>query len=178
MASGKSTLASRLALELSVPVVEADRTRKFLAGVPASTPLLEKPWEGTYSEAFGERVYEELGRRARAVLSTGRPVIVDASFRSRSQRKAMRSLARTLGVPFTFVECRPDIEVCRERLRHRESEVSDGRLEIFDDFARRWEATSELDPREHIVIDTARPIEDTMALLRARLPVSFDGLTG
>ena len=177
IASGKSTIASRLARELAVPVIDADRTRKFLAGVTATSPLPEEPWQGVYSEKFGERTYEELARRARSVLMTGRPVIVDAAFRSSRHRAAVRTLARELGIPFAFVECRADAGVCRERLRHRERGVSDGRLEIFDDFVLKWEPITELTPSEHIVVETTRPIEETMDVLRDRLPVSFARLT-
>ena len=177
IASGKSTVASRLALELAVPVIDADRTRKFLAGVTATSPLPEPPWQGVYSEEFGERTYDELTRRARSVLMTGRPVIFDASFRSRRHRSAVRALADELGIPFGFVECRADLDVCRERLRHRESGVSDGRLEIFEDFVGKWEPVTELSPSEHIVVDTTRSIEDTMDAVRERLPVSFARLT-
>jgi predicted kinase len=38
--------------------------------------------------------------RADAVLASGRPVIVDASFRSKSERAAFRSLAEQRDVPF------------------------------------------------------------------------------
>lgn len=177
IASGKSTIASRLGAELAVPVIDADRTRKFLAGVAPTESLPEGAWQGVYSEEFSEKTYRELRRRARSVLMTKRPVVLDASFRASRHRAEVRSLARELGVPFAFVECRPDAEVCRERLRHREGGVSDGRLEIFDDFLAEWEPVDELPDSEHIVIDTARPLGETMGDLRERLPVSFAPLT-
>jgi aminoglycoside phosphotransferase family enzyme/predicted kinase len=178
IASGKSTIAERLGAELAVPVIDADRTRKFLAGVETSTAVLEAPWEGIYSKECTEKVYGELTRRARRVLASGRPVILDASFRSIQHRDAAQKLAKELGVPFAFVECRPSDDVCRERLRERDRDrgVSDGRLEIFDDFLRRWEPVTELPTTVHVVVDTGVPIEKTMETLRARLPVSFAGL--
>ncbi len=177
IASGKSTIASWLGAELAVPVVDADRTRKSLAGMTATSSVHEGPWRGVYSEEFGERTYAELLRRARCVVLTGRPVIVEASFRSSRHRAAAQALAREVGIPFGFVECRADAKLCRDRLRHRQGGVSDGRIEIFDDFVRRWEPTSELSSSEHIVVDTALPFERTMEVLRERLPVSFAGLT-
>jgi aminoglycoside phosphotransferase family enzyme/predicted kinase len=177
IASGKSTIASRLGAELAVPVVDADRTRKSLAGVGATSPVKEGPWRGVYSEEFGDRTYIELLRRARCVLTTRRSVIVDASFRASRHRDAVRSLAREIGIPFAFVECRADAETCRERLRNRKRGVSDGRLEIFDDFVRTWEPVTELSAAEHIVVDTTFPIDQTMHVLRERLPVSFARIT-
>jgi hypothetical protein len=98
-------------------------------------------------------------RRAGAVVSSGRTVVLDASFRGREQRAAARRLAREHGVPFYFVECRADPDVCRERLarRDRERRVTDGRIEIFDEFRERWESVDELPARAHLECDTARP---------------------
>ena len=178
IASGKSTVAERLADEMGAPVVEADRTRKSMVGVDAHHPVHEASWAGAYDPRFTDRVYAELMRRAEVVLASGRPVVLDASFRSPGFRDAARQLAIAHGVPFRFVECRVDPAVCRERLsrRDRTSAVSDGRLEVFDAFRSRFEAVTELCATEHIVLDTSRPIEDSLATLRAHLatwPLGF-----
>ena len=171
IASGKSTVAVRLADAMSAPVVEADRTRKSMLGVDASRRLDEHAWQGAYDPGFTEKVYAEVLRRAEVVLASGRPVVVDASFRSRAMRRVVRDLAARFGVPFHFVECRADREVCRARLveRARAASVSDGRLEIFDAFCARFEPIDELSGDELTTVDTARPIEENVAALRARL---------
>jgi aminoglycoside phosphotransferase family enzyme len=97
IASGKSTIADALGREMPAPVVDADRTRKHLAGVAPEHPLPEGPWAGFYSPEFTRKVYSELCRRASAVLASGRPVILDASFRSRAHR-AEAKLAHSTGV--------------------------------------------------------------------------------
>jgi aminoglycoside phosphotransferase family enzyme/predicted kinase len=166
IASGKSTLADALSEGIAAPVVDADRTRKSLAGVGPEDPLPEKPWQGFYSPELTARVYDEMFRRASAVLSSGRPVILDASFRARSHREQLRRLARENGIPFTFIECRAPEDVCRKRLRKRESmrTVTDARIELFDSFASSWEPVEELSPGELLVVDTRRPL--TPARLR------------
>ncbi len=171
IASGKSTLADALGKEMPAPVVDADRTRKRLAGVAVDQPLPEGPWEGFYSPEFTRRVYSELCRRASAVLASGRPVVLDASFRSRAHRAEVRRLARDRGVPFVFVECRAPEELCRERLRERAKtrSVSDGRIEVFDDFARSFEPVDELEPTEHVVVDTRRELEQRLERLKREL---------
>jgi aminoglycoside phosphotransferase family enzyme/predicted kinase len=160
IASGKSTLADALGAAIAAPVVDSDRTRKSLAGVGPEDPLPEKPWQGFYSPALTERVYEEMFRRASAVLSSGRPVILDASFRARSHRERARRLALENGVPFTFVECRASEEACRKRLREREAKrtVTDARVELFDSFASSWEPVEEVSPSELLVVDTGLPL--------------------
>ena len=71
-----------------------------------------------------------------------------------------------------------DAEVCRARLweRERAGSVSDGRLSIFDAFRARFEPVTELCPTEHIVLDTSRPVQESLRVLRARLdtwPLGF-----
>lgn len=180
IASGKSTIADALGREMQAPVVDADRTRKELAGVAPEQPLPEGPWAGFYSPEFTRKVYSELCRRASAVLASGRPVILDASFRARAHRAEARRLARETGVPFLFVECRASEELCRKRLREREKtrSVSDGRIEVFGDFARSWELVDELDSSEHVVLDTSEPVAANLEKLARAIPFSAPGFTG
>jgi aminoglycoside phosphotransferase family enzyme/predicted kinase len=178
IASGKSTIAAHVADEMSAPVVDADRTRKAMMGVEAHQPLHEAAWAGAYDPGFTERVYAETLRRAGVVLDSGRPVVIDASFRSPAMRAAAAELARSRGFPFRFVECRADPDVCRSRLSERERTVtvSDGRLAIFDAFRASFEPVDELSPTEHIVIDTTRPLDESLGMLRAHLetwPIGF-----
>ncbi len=179
IASGKSTIAERIGAMASAPVVDADRTRKSLLGVTATTKVHDPAWSGAYAPDFSDRVYDEAFRRAGSVLSSGRPVVLDASFRSRALRGRARALAREHGVPFHFVECRAEEEECRRRLRERErhATVSDGRTEIFDQFVARFERVDELPPAEHLVVDTSLPLERNAARLRDELPVWPPGFT-
>ncbi len=178
IASGKTTVAERLGSLLSAPVIDADRTRKQMLGLRATAPVHDDAWQGAYDPAFTEEVYAEVLRRAAVVLASGRSVIVEASFRSRALRARARALAVDRGVPFRLVECRAAAEVCRERLRARArgASVSDGRLEIFDDFVARWEPIDELPPDEHLVIDTAQALTDNLVVLRSALQTWPAGL--
>lgn len=178
IASGKSTVATFLGEALSAPVVDADRTRKFMIGVAPSKKLDEAAWSGAYDPGFTEHVYEEVLRRAEVVLASGRPVVIDASFRSATMRAAARDLAQKYGAPFRFVECRTPKSVCRERLRERELHrgVSDGRIAIFDDFCARFEVVDELVASEHLVLDTTLAMPANEAFLRSELDVWPAGL--
>jgi aminoglycoside phosphotransferase family enzyme/predicted kinase len=171
IASGKSTIAERLGDAMGAPVVEADRTRKAMLGVAPTERIAESAWHGAYDPAFTDRVYAEVLRRAGVVLAAGRPVVLDASFRSKSMRAAARALAQSHGVPFHFVECRADAATCRSRLaaRAKSSAISDGRIEIFDDFVAKFEPPDEIADVERTVLDTTHPPAESLATLRARL---------
>ena len=178
IASGKSTLAERLGDAMSAPVLDADRTRKSMLGVTPMTRLREGAWHGAYDPTFTEKVYAEVLRRADVVLASGRPVVIDASFRTQAFRQRAQALAKSHGVPFRFVECRAPRDVCLTRLaaRERSPSVSDGRRAIFDDFCKSYEAPSELPARELITIDTTLPAEENVARLRTLLDCWPKGL--
>lgn len=180
LASGKSTIARLAGAAMGAPVISADRTRKRISGVSPLTPMRQAPWSGIYSPDVTRRVYSELVRRCEVVLASGRPVVLDASFRSKAFRRAVRKFALDHQVPFIFVECRADKELCRSRLRKREfvTGVSDGRLAIFDAFVRRWDSVIEFSPEEHLVLDTSQPLGTSEAVLRHTLPVWPEGLVG
>jgi uncharacterized protein len=181
IASGKSTLAGWIAGQLGAPVVEADRTRKSMLGVAPTTRVNDPAFSGAYDKRFSDEVYAELLRRAGVVLSSGRPVVLDASFRSRPMRLAAQALARAHGVPFFLVECRAPAHVCKARLARRESRgdsVSDGRAAIFDDFVKEWEPIRELSAEEHVIVDTAGDLEETRREVIARVATWPAGLNG
>ncbi len=178
IASGKSTIADRIGAAMGAPVIDADRTRKAMIGVEPTRPMHDAAWQGAYDPVFTEQVYAEVLRRAEVVLASGRPVVVDASFRSRAMRAAAREMACAHKVHFRLVECHAALSLCRERLIAREQEVavSDGRGEIFDDFCARFEPVLELPTTEHIVLDTTRAIEQAVGALYAHLdtwPLGF-----
>ena len=179
IASGKSTVAQRIGKELNAPIVDSDRTRKFLLGVHPEDPIHVPAWQGAYAPEATEAVYAELLRRAAVVLESGRPVILDASFSRRRHREAAHRLAADHGAPFRFVECRAKRATLEERLRHRSLRpaVTDGRLEILDDFAARWESVDELAGHDVQVLDTSQPLDANIDLLGKRLETWPAGLT-
>jgi predicted kinase len=178
IASGKSTVAGALAAELGAPIVDADGTRKHMLGVAPTERLHDRSWRGAYDPAFTERVYAEVLRRAEVVLASGRPVIVDASFRSARFRAAARDVALARGVPFRFFECRAPRDVALARLVTRATieSVSDGRVEVLDDFAARFEPVVELPESEHVALDTTRPLDQTLAEVREHVATWPRGL--
>jgi aminoglycoside phosphotransferase family enzyme/predicted kinase len=162
--SGKSTVAEQLSRSTGAPLVSADATRKFLAGIPRE----ERGGPSIYSGPFSERVREELLRRGARVLESGRPVILDTTFVSRDYRRHARELASRFGAAFLFVECRAPEHVLRERLRARTGGVSDAREDLLQRFLRAREPATELPPEERMVVDTTRSAEAAVAEILAR----------
>jgi len=171
--SGKSTLAERVSRLIAAPVVSTDRTRKHWLGLTPTSQINEPAWTGAYAPRFSERIYAEVLRRAASVLASGRPVILDGSFRSRRERGRARLLARQMKLPFLFVECRTDASVCHARLQRRakEASISDARVDLFDDFVAHFEPVTELPENEHVVANTSLDIEASLRPVAEVLPV-------
>ncbi|MAE93899.1 MAG: hypothetical protein CL910_04500 [Deltaproteobacteria bacterium] len=180
VASGKSTIASRVAREIGAPLISADRTRSFMLGARADDAH-EAQWELAYEPGFSHRVYAELMRRAGAVLRSGRPVVLDGCFRSATQRSIARRMAARYERPFLFVEVQVDPEQRRERLRARaERDGVDEKvwLDIAKGLASQWEPVEELPEAESLTIDGGRSIREDMDAVEARLATWPRGLTG
>jgi predicted kinase len=181
VASGKSTVADALAFEIGAPVVNTDRTRSALLGARGDVEPHEIHWERAYEPGFAQRVYDEVLRRAGAVLTSGRPVLVDGCFRSRVQRAAVRALADRHGVPFYFVEVCVGRETQRERLlerSRRDGEPDATWLDIAQALRQEWEPPDELAAAQRLRVDSDRPLAASLEALRGALPTWPEGLTG
>lgn len=169
--AGKSTLARALGHSLALPVIDSDRTRKALAGVPANK---QAPTQA-YSEAFTHQTYEEVFRRADIVLGSRRGVILDATFRERDRRRRARDLAIRHGRPFRFVEAVCDDATLRTRLRSRAAaglSVSDATEDLLERFRREFEPVTELPADEHVPVPTTLPLSTQVRAVRSTLHVN------
>ncbi len=165
--SGKSTAAGRISDMLKLPVVDSDRTRKQLLGKTVTEPLSAD----AYSREMTTRVYDEVFRRAGCVLDSGRGVILDTSFRTRASRRRALELAQSRNLPLLFVECHVPRNVALARLRERAQgpSISDGRAELYDQFAASFEPIDEVGPSQLLRLDTSLPEAEQLELLRTRL---------
>ncbi len=176
IATGKSTVAREVGAMMECPVVSADLARKWLLDRAPTEQAGEAAFEGGYSESATASTYREVFQRAEQVLASSRSVVLDASFRSRTHRQLARRLASERGLEFLFIECQAPREVCIERLEERakSAHVSEGRVEIFDQFVAAWEDVKAIPQGQHIELDTGGSYEGVVATLRDRL-AALDG---
>ncbi|HJV65750.1 MAG TPA: AAA family ATPase [Geomonas sp.] len=160
MGSGKSTLARELSFQLGLPLAQSDAVRKQLAGPVASRGASAGYQEGIYAASFNQATYDQLFQAASEALGAGSGVVVDATFRRRSDRERFRRLAAELGVGFAVLETGCPTRLIRERLEKRQqnpAELSDGRWELFPQQLAEFEATA---AGESVKIDSALPLPD------------------
>lgn len=157
VASGKSTVAEILCQRTGFEVFNSDRIRKQLAGVPENLRRENAYGAGIYTPAFDRLTYDTMLNEARQELAAGRGVILDASFKDQSHRKAVQALARRMNFPVLFVECRvSEPETLRrlgERSAHPEG-ISDAGKDTYLQMKKDFASITELPSHEHMVVDT------------------------
>ena len=123
-----------------------------------------------YSADWTEQTYQELARRADALLGQGRRVLVDASFRRDQRRRQFFDLARRLSVPALVLECRADPAVVRSRLQQRHGDASDADWAVYQLTAGEWEPASHPVSKRHHLVDSgaalATALRQAEAILR------------
>ncbi len=134
MGTGKSRLASLVGERLGWGVINSDTTRKELAGLDPTTKV-HVPFEaGLYGPEMSARVYAEMRRRAIEVLSQGKDVILDGSYKRVDEREALVDAAESAQGRAVFVQVTCDEAEVRRRLaaRVKGTTESDGRLELLE----------------------------------------------
>jgi len=123
--TGKSTLATALGARLGWGVLRSDEIRRQLVAPGRPGPLLAEEVPGAYEEAVTERTYATMLERAATSLGLGRPVILDATFSSADQRRAVEGLARGAVAELAVLSCRVPPEAAGARMRARRAQGSD-----------------------------------------------------
>jgi hypothetical protein len=90
-ATGKTTLAGRLADQIGAVTLDSDRIRKELAGLPPDQSSAAAYRHGIYTTEWTERTYRELLERAGLLLERGETVVLDASWTAPRHRDAARA---------------------------------------------------------------------------------------
>ena len=168
MGSGKSSLTKALALELGLETTVSDAIRKEIA---ESAKDRSDYGEGIYSQSWTDATYKELLIRSEHALAAGNSIIVDATFRRRSDRLAFRLVAEKLGVDFVIISLSCPDQITKKRLMQRDKDplaLSDGRWDLFH------RQKSEFQPLEEnegktIPIDSSAPLLDNIDHLLGKL---------
>jgi len=167
--TGKSAVAGALADRLGWTVLNSDRIRKELAGVPAGHPAAAPFESGIYAEAWTNRCYGELLHRAGALLADGESVVLDASWIPAEHRAAAAMVAERAGADLVQLCCTAPASLAERRMAARRPGPSDADPRI----ARRMAAIIEPWP-DATTIDTVRAVPTA----RRRSPSPSAGSSG
>ncbi|MBB3387136.1 AAA family ATPase (plasmid) [Rhizobium sp. WW22] len=129
--SGKSTLAEALAPRIGLPpgarIIESDRIRKSMHGVPPETHLPQN----AYRPEVSVRVYQEISWRARLILARDGAVVADAVFDKAGNRELVERAADEKGCPFFGFWLEADAALLWQRVATRTGGSSDATLDVL-----------------------------------------------
>ncbi|MEO0649970.1 MAG: AAA family ATPase [Planctomycetota bacterium] len=177
-ATGKSWIARRLAARLGGGLHRSDVVRKQLAGVPVTTRREGGYDEGLYTPENKQRTYDALLDYARTDLGDGRSAIVDGSFLSRKWREPFAALADELGAPLVLVHMHADVETVKRRIEERlrdPNEPSEADFEVYLQLAQQVELPTELDPAQHLELESGGSVGAAVQQLLERVLVQTSG---
>ena len=156
--SGKSYQARNLAGRLGADVIRTDILRKELLLISPAEKHYESFGRGIYASDISQKTYEKAVELAAEIIQQGKSVIIDASFKNRSDRALAFNLAGRLHVLFYVIECTCPDDIVKIRLEKRMLEKdnpSDGRWEILQEQKKQYEAISEIPAGNYFKVDTS-----------------------
>ena len=155
-ASGKSTLAVRLAARLPAAIVQSDAIRKALVAAPRYTP---DEHQQVFTAAHGETA---------RLLRAGQDVVFDATNLEEAPRRMLAAIARECGADPLIARLAITAAKAQRRLERRgtaraASDLSDADWAVYQMLATRFEPI----PGPHWVLN-GQIDPDTLAALLAR----------
>ena len=156
--SGKTTLSRALAQALGAEVISTDEVRREMARQGAIDGRVGELNAGLYTPENVSRVYDEVLLRARCLLTAGRSVILDGTWRDADQRKNARLLAGETASPISEFTCSVPTSLATARVEERPVSTSDATSQIAEALA---EPPTE--PFDGYRIDTSRPLPQSVS---------------
>ncbi|PKN19847.1 MAG: hypothetical protein CVU71_05630 [Deltaproteobacteria bacterium HGW-Deltaproteobacteria-6] len=156
--SGKSYQARNLAERFGADVIRTDVLRKELLNIVPAEKHHESFGQGIYASDISRKTYEKAVELAAEKIAQGKPVIIDASFKNRSDRALAVNLAHRLQVPFYIIECTCPDDIVKIRLEKRmldNDNPSDGRWEILQEQKNQYEEINEFPAACFFKVDTS-----------------------
>lgn len=167
VATGKTTLAQKIAKHMGIQHFNSDFIRKQMAGIPTYERTKEEDLHRVYSKEMTEQVYTALFERGIECAFQEGTAILDATFRDVSKLEQLLDRVREVQpLRVVFIEAVAPDEVIKERLLAREDEgsVSDARIEHFEMLKQTHHQIAELLPN-HLTLNTASNLQTTMVHL-------------
>jgi uncharacterized protein len=168
MGTGKSTIARALAEALGWERLSSDILRKELAHLLPLEHRYEKFSQGLYSPDFSQKTYKGLLNRAHDILDAGNSLIIDASFKKKTDRQEAQALAHRAQADFLLIECQSDEREIERRLTFRagdKNEASDGRWELLAEQKEDFEKVEGMGPDSYLPLKTQGSVEECLGAI-------------
>jgi aminoglycoside phosphotransferase family enzyme/predicted kinase len=157
--TGKSSVAAELAERLRGVVISSDRVRKKQAGLEPTDRSGSGPGASLYTPERTREVYAGICERSLAVVDSGRPALLDATYASAELRADLRRFAQRHGLRAVLVETHAEPGMVLERLRRRAEQgrdPSDAGPEFYAQSASHYQPPDEWPAGERFRVQTDR----------------------
>lgn len=148
--TGKSTIARAIARALHASLIDRDIIRQTAVDILGNLPEI-----GRFS-------YELMFALTREQLSLGLSVVVDTPLTYHVTYEQSRKMAQSFHTPMLVVHCQCPPEVQKRRLEGRKGQVSEFQITSWEEWER-WKPRFEEFDDEGCIIDTSRPLDDSLA---------------
>lgn len=129
--AGKTTLSTQAIESIGMIRLRSDVERKRLHGLAPEARSGSGIGTGLYAEDATERTYAALEDRAELALDGGFPVVVDASFLARHQRKRFAELAARHDLPYLILDVQAPEPSLRARIEQRQGDASEATPDVL-----------------------------------------------
>ncbi|WP_299457601.1 AAA family ATPase [uncultured Microscilla sp.] len=167
VATGKTTLAQKIAKHMNIQHFNSDLIRKKMAGIPTYERTRSEDLQRVYSTEMTEKVYETLIEEGINCAFQEGTSILDATFRDITKlERLLKKVREAQPLRVVFIEAIAPDEEIKQRLRARENEpnVSDARIEHFEMLRQSRHQIAKMLPN-HLTLNTANPLQKTMVNL-------------
>jgi uncharacterized protein len=159
--TGKTTLSRGVAEQCGAEVISTDEVRRQLEQTGVIAGAIGVLDSGMYTPENVTLVYDEILRRAHALLGRGFSVILDGTWRDPVHRERARRLAGQTQSPIVELTCTAPLDAASERIENRHATTSDATPQIAAAMSEQTSAPTDGHP-----IDTTRPLADSVAEAR------------
>lgn len=150
--SGKTTVAREIAKHFNAIHLRSDAVRKHLAGID----IEEEGAQEIYRPEMSEKTYDKLLEIGTHLASQGWRVILDAKYDRQHYRKAVIAAANSHNLPLQIIHCDAPIEVLRDRVTGRQSDISDATASLLTQQQANAESFTETEQSYVVTIDTSQ----------------------
>jgi hypothetical protein len=162
--SGKTTIARQMAKQHQAIHLRSDAVRKHLAGIAVD----ETGSDDIYTAEMTQKTYDRLLKLGVLLASQGWSVILDAKYDQQDLRKAVIAQAQKHHLPLQIVYCDAPMAVLRDRLTHREGDISDATANLLAQQQANADPFNEREKAYLVTIDTTQDwdqLSETLAKL-------------
>lgn len=164
--SGKSTVARQLARRINAIVIRSDAVRKHLAGIH----LYQKgsgqgDAKDIYTPEMTQKTYATLLELGLCLVQQGWSVILDAKYDRQALRQEVITQAKFAQIPLRIVACTAPVDVIRNRLLHRNNDISDATIALLEAQRQQTEDFTDIEQPYVVPINTNQDLNSQLMAL-------------